>query len=92
MEEKTCVDCLHCKVSKKSSENSRLCFCMESKEKVRHKETYWLNKQPCDHFVDMCEEPLTVVVLQNEELPKTTSAVALNKRPPLLKEKVYEHF
>ena len=51
--EKTCFDCLHCKVSKKSTDKCRLCFCAETKKKERHKETYWLVKPVCKKFEDM---------------------------------------
>jgi len=32
---KTCFDCLHCKVSAKSTEKFRLCFCAETKKKAK---------------------------------------------------------
>jgi hypothetical protein len=51
--QKTCADCLHCKVSAKSTEKCRLCFCSESKKHIKHKETYWLVKKPCNEFEDM---------------------------------------
>jgi hypothetical protein len=50
---KTCLDCLHCKVSAKSTENNRLCFCAEKKVKKNKAEFYWLNKRPCNGFEDM---------------------------------------
>jgi len=50
---KTCFDCLHCKVSAKSTEKCRLCFCTETKAKTKHKEPYWLKKQVCKKFEDM---------------------------------------
>jgi hypothetical protein len=50
---KTCADCLHCKVSKKSTKESRMCFCSEKKKRTNHIETYWLVKKPCDEFEDM---------------------------------------
>jgi hypothetical protein len=53
MKKKTCFDCLHCKVSKKSTTQCRLCFCSETKKKINHKETYWLAKKVCDEFEDM---------------------------------------
>jgi hypothetical protein len=49
----TCLDCLHCKVSAKSMENPRLCFCIKTKTKLRHKESYWLEKKVCPKFYDM---------------------------------------
>ncbi len=47
---KCCVDCLHCKVSAKSTEEMRLCFCSESKSKGLYKEFYWLHKTVCSKF------------------------------------------
>ena len=53
--EKTCVDCLHCKVSARSRKNNRLCFCAEKAKREQHKETYWLTKPACKKFIDMVE-------------------------------------
>ena len=50
---KQCVDCLHCKVSAKSTRNQRLCYCAESKKRERHREMYWLSKKVCTEFYDM---------------------------------------
>jgi hypothetical protein len=50
---KTCFDCLHCKVSAKSTGKRRLCFCSETKAKERHKELFWLEKPVCKCFDDM---------------------------------------
>jgi hypothetical protein len=52
-ENKTCGDCLHCKVCACSSKNARLCFCAMQKRKERDIEFYWLNKKPCKKFIDM---------------------------------------
>ena len=52
-EKKSCVDCLHCKVSSWSMENYRLCFCAESEKKKKHKERYWRAKTVCGKFEDM---------------------------------------
>ena len=49
----TCLDCLHCKVSAKSTANNRLCFCSETEKKKRHKEPYWLAKKVCQEFEDV---------------------------------------
>jgi len=51
--QKTCLDCLFCKVSAKSTVNCRLCFCSQSTKKERHKEAYWLVKKLCGNFEDM---------------------------------------
>ena len=50
---KTCVDCLHCKVSVKSTEKCRLCFCSETTKKIKHKEPFWLARPVCKKFDDM---------------------------------------
>jgi hypothetical protein len=50
---KTCLDCLNCKVSAKSTDKCRLCFCSETKKKINRKETYWLTKKLCVEFEDM---------------------------------------
>jgi len=52
-EKKTCCDCLHCKVSADSSQNHRLCFCSNAKNKQYDLEFYWLNKSVCKQFADM---------------------------------------
>ena len=51
--EKNCVDCLHCKVSVKSTENCRLCFCAEIGRKAVLDVVYWFNKPICLKFNDM---------------------------------------
>jgi hypothetical protein len=81
--EKTCCDCLHCKVSAKSVENGRICFCSENKNKTTHKEMYWLTKPVCEKFVDMTERPLTMVIIKADvSMP--------NQRKPLLGGTPYE--
>jgi len=50
---KTCFDCLHCKVSAKSTKNCRFCFCAETAKKEKHKEPFWIDKQICKKFEDM---------------------------------------
>jgi len=50
---KTCIDCLHCKVSKKSKGNWWLCFCSKISKKAIINEVYWLNKPVCKEFYDM---------------------------------------
>ena len=52
-EKKTCCDCLNCKVSAKSTDNCRLCYCAETKKKIPRKESYWLVKLVCKKFEDM---------------------------------------
>jgi hypothetical protein len=52
-EKKSCVDCLYCKVSAKSTKNNRLIYCAETKKKENHKEPYWLVKTVCKKFEDM---------------------------------------
>ena len=50
---KNCFDCLHCKVSAKSTEDDFLCFCAKSKKRVAHKKPFWLKKSLCKRFDDM---------------------------------------
>jgi hypothetical protein len=50
---KTCLDCLHCKVSAKSTENRRLCFCAMAKKEERHGESFWSEKKVCGEFDSM---------------------------------------
>jgi hypothetical protein len=50
---RTCLDCLHCKVSAKSTVNRRLCFCAKEKKKARHREPFWLAKKLCEEFENM---------------------------------------
>jgi len=55
LDNKNCTDCLHCKVSVKSAENNRLCYCAVRNKEQRHKETFWLEKKVCSRFEDMVE-------------------------------------
>ena len=50
---KTCLDCLYCKVSVKSTEKIRLCYCAVTDKKVKHKDKFWLEKKLCKMFWDM---------------------------------------
>jgi hypothetical protein len=50
---RTCLDCLHCKVSMKSTAKKRLYFCTETKKRKRHKEPYWAANKVCLEFEDM---------------------------------------
>ena len=52
-EKSNCTDCLHCKVYARSTEESRLCFCVEIGKKAILNEFYWLNKTVCYKFEDM---------------------------------------
>ena len=52
-EKKNCTDCLYCKVSVKSTEKCRLCFCANIGRKAVVNEFYWLNKTVCQKFSDM---------------------------------------
>jgi len=55
-EKKKCTDCLHCKVSVKSTENYRLCYCTEIGKKAVVSENYWRDKAVCKNFKDMTHE------------------------------------
>jgi hypothetical protein len=48
-----CLDCLHCKVSAKSTANNRLCYCGIAENAKNHKEFYWYTKNVCNAFEDM---------------------------------------
>jgi hypothetical protein len=50
---KTCIDCLHCKVSAKSTDNKRLCYCAKEGKEARQEEPHWLEKKVCGEFVSM---------------------------------------
>jgi len=50
---KNCCDCLHCKVSDKSTLNYRMCFCVKTEKKANHTEAYWMKKKLCCLFDDM---------------------------------------
>jgi hypothetical protein len=49
----TCIDCLHCKVSAKSTANNRLCYCAKEGKEVRPQEPFWLEKKVCGEFDSM---------------------------------------
>jgi len=51
--EKTCIDCLNCKVSKYSTNKKRLCFCSEIGKKAMLEEVYWKKRTVCNNFNDM---------------------------------------
>ena len=50
---KTCGDCLHCKVSAKSTKICRMCYCSKISRLAVIKELYWLNRTVCYKFEDM---------------------------------------
>ena len=52
-EKKNCCDCMHCKVSSKSTENCRLYFCSKIGRKAAISEFYWVNRSTCHKFEDM---------------------------------------
>jgi hypothetical protein len=49
---KTCLDCLHCKVSAKSTATNRLCYCAKERKEVRP-QPFWLEKKVCGEFYNM---------------------------------------
>jgi hypothetical protein len=53
VKKETCLDCLHCKVSAKSTEKQRLCFCAMAEKEARHREPFWLAKKVCGEFESM---------------------------------------
>jgi hypothetical protein len=52
-ERQTCLDCLHCKVSAKSTDEKRLCYCAVSTGRKTHRELYWAKKKLCKGFDSM---------------------------------------
>ena len=55
----TCLDCLRCKVSAKSTEKQRLCFCEMTENMKNYKELYWVDKKICSAFESMGEHITT---------------------------------
>jgi hypothetical protein len=51
--ERSCVDCLHCKVSVKSTDKNRLCYCVMAEKVKDRKELYWSVKKTCNTFAGM---------------------------------------
>jgi len=51
--EKTCVNCSHCKVSRKSLVIRGLCYCDKKKQLKEKSLKYWLIKKVCRLFDDM---------------------------------------
>jgi hypothetical protein len=68
---KTCLDCLHCKVSAKSMVSMRLCYCDKEGKEVQPQEPYWSEKNVCGEFKSMRER-----IIKPHKIP----------RKPLLKE------
>jgi hypothetical protein len=58
-----CTDCLHCKVSAKSTKNKKMCFCSETKKQERHKIQYWKEKKVCRKFFDLSDDELPRLLL-----------------------------
>jgi len=83
MKQKTCLDCLHCKVSAKSTAYGMVCFCSQNKKKTFHNKAYWTVKTICKKFVDMTEKPLTMVII------KADVVMPSSKRKPLLPNKFF---
>jgi len=50
---KTCADCAHCKVSRKSIVRVGLCYCDQKIQQKERKEKYWRGKEVCRLFDDM---------------------------------------
>jgi hypothetical protein len=78
---KTCLDCLHCKVSVTSTKKVRFCFCAVKKVREDYIDTFWLIRPLCNKFdeltINVCKRPLVVV-------PTGT-----NNRRPLLRNRLY---
>jgi hypothetical protein len=76
---KTCINCLHCKVSSLSTKTRRWCYCSEAAETELRRDTYWLTKSVCEKFVNMSERKTAMVIIPT---------VALH-RQPLLGHRIY---
>jgi len=50
--EKTCLECFHCKVSRKAITTKGLCFCDEKKRIKEKAVIYWQKKKICRLFDD----------------------------------------
>jgi hypothetical protein len=53
VKKETCLDCLHCKVSAKSTVNNRLCYCAKEGKKTRLQEPFWSERKVCGEFDSM---------------------------------------
>ena len=63
---KSCCDCLHCKVSAVKIDDKTLYFCNVSKNKARNLDIFWLvKKKLCKKFVDMDDEEKRRPLLRN---------------------------
>jgi hypothetical protein len=56
---RTCLNCLHCKVSAKSTANNRLCYCAMEGKKVQPQEPYWSERKVCGEFDSMGARSIT---------------------------------
>ena len=63
MKKKTCLDCLHCKVSASSTRNGRLCFCAAAKAREDDLAQYWFKKPLCVKFDDMTDYATAMVII-----------------------------
>jgi hypothetical protein len=50
---KTCIDCLHCKVSAKSTANNRLCYCAKERKETQPQDPFWSERKVCGEFSSM---------------------------------------
>jgi hypothetical protein len=51
-EKRNCLECFHCKVSRKAITTSGLCFCDEKKRIKEKAVIYWQKKKVCRLFDD----------------------------------------
>ena len=51
--DKTCIDCLYCKVSVKSTDKNRLCYCAKEGKETQPQEPYWSERKVCGEFENM---------------------------------------
>jgi hypothetical protein len=50
---RTCIDCLHCKVSIKSTANNRLCYCAKERKETQPQDPFWSERKVCGEFSGM---------------------------------------
>ena len=86
--EKTCVDCLFCKVSRMSNDVKRFYFCSEKKKQVNHTEKYWLSKKPCSEFEDMTPKAYSEKKFEMKLALYPVPKNPLKKLNPLLRKSV----
>ena len=84
---KTCIDCLYCRVSRKSTENNRLYFCSQKRKTENHKERFFTAKKACDEFEDMTETTYSEKLFEQKLALYPVPKNPLKKLKPLLRKR-----